>query len=641
MARSEGLSEEIVLECTQPEHFSNPPASQHLDFSEIIEQTYPSSTQRQRVSFQFEDICVSVTQKSLLRKRREEKVILQNVSGAVHSGQLLAIMGPSGSGKTTLLNALAGRLSASGNFGASGRISVNGKRRDPVVFKKVLSAYVMQDENLFAELTVEEQINIAASLRLPRDLSKESRESRVEAIISELGLVEAKKTLVGSETKKGISGGERKRVSIGIELVRDPSLIFLDEPTSGLDAFNAQSVVNSLVCLARKNRAVLMTIHQPRSDIFSLIDSLLLLSEGKVLYFGPAKEAVAYFSQLGYECPLHFNPADYILDLIAVDTRSSKAEQTSHARLKFLHEAYKENSCLQEYFKEEEAVWKSYETMNAFGKSVEDLEKHPCPYWKEFSVLLNRAAKLLIRERNITRIRVFQTLFLSILIGLIWLNKGRNISSNNYEDIEGVLYYILISTTFTTISSGMYRVSAYYLSKTLVEIPRTVMFCLLFCVTSYWMVGLRDSAKNFFLFFIVVLLTSLTVEGIVLSITAGVAKLEVASALTPLAMNIALLFGGFFLSNANIPNYFVWLKFSSFVKYSFGALMHNQFVNFKFQILSNTCVVCDGNEVLKDSGISDFSFWGNVGILFMLFVVFRIATYVTLRISGPKHDNTL
>jgi ABC-type multidrug transport system permease subunit len=224
----------------------------------------------------------------------------------------------------------------------------------------------------------------------------------------------------------------------------------------------------------------------------------------------------------------------------------------------------------------------------------------------------------------------------AVLLGLIWLNKGRNVSSTNYIDIEGILFFILINQSFISIfgtvftfplersivlrerASGMYRVSAYYLSKTLVEVPRSILFSLFFCVVLYWMVGLRDSARSFFLFLVVIFLTSLTAEGIALTVSAGAPTPQIASAIIPLFLVVSILFGGFFLSNAQIPNYFVWLKYMSFVKYSFGALMHIQFDNFQFQIPVSDCVVCDGNEVLKTSGTTDFSLGGNIGVSFSL-----------------------
>ncbi|GJQ12987.1 hypothetical protein GpartN1_g4778.t1 [Galdieria partita] len=538
-------------------------------------------------------------------------------------------MGPSGSGKTTLLNLLAGRLSASSNLNGSGSITINGKKRNPGSFKK-LSAYVMQDDQMFAELTVEEQISISAILRLPNKVSKAEKKRRVEAVISELGLSGVKQSFIGSETKRGVSGGERKRVSIGTELVTDPSLLFLDGPTSGLDAFNAQNVVQTLVRLARNGRAVAMTVHQPRSNIFSLFDMLLLLSEGQIVYFGSAKDALPYFSQLGYECPEHFNPADYFLDLVSIDSRSPQLERNSRGRVLYLHRSYNEALSSKEgdMIKQNEISPKIEDEPNQ-ETDFTDIHKYAYPYWKEFFLLCNRASKLLVREQGVSIISAARTMITAILLGLIWLNKGRNISSTNYMDIEGILFFIPINQSFISIfgtiftfplersivlrerASGMYRVSPYYLSKTLVEIPRSIIFLLVFCAVLYWMVGLRDSASSFFLFLVVNFLTSLTAEGIALTVSAGAPNPKIASAIVPLFLVVSALFGGYF---SQIPNYFVWLKYMSFMKYSFGAFMHIQLDDFQFQVPVSDCTVCDGNQVLSTSGMTDFSLGGNIGV---------------------------
>lgn len=161
-----------------------------------------------------------------------QKVVLHGVSGFVRPGTMLAVMGSSGAGKTTLLNLLAGRMTSSKGAYAKGEVLVNGEPRDYAVFKKI-SAYVLQDDDMFGELTVEEQLTYAALLRLPADMPRKKKIARVQRVIQELGLGKVKNTLIGNQLVRGISGGERKRVNIATELVTDPSLLFLDEPTTG------------------------------------------------------------------------------------------------------------------------------------------------------------------------------------------------------------------------------------------------------------------------------------------------------------------------------------------------------------------------------------------------------------------------
>lgn len=241
--------------------------------------------------------------------------VLRGVSGRVASGQVLAIMGPSGCGKTTLLNMLAGRVAKSRSHLSGGVVRVDGVRRVPGSFRR-LAAYVAQDDVLFGELTVREHIAFAAGLRVGAvaDVAPVTA-----GLLSELRLGHVADSRIGSPLVRGVSGGERKRTAIAVELVAAPPLVFLDEPTSALDAANALVVADSLTALAAAGRAVVTTIHQPRSDIFARFNLLMLLARGgNVAYFGPSADVVTYFAGLSLPCPERVNPADFIIDLVSV-----------------------------------------------------------------------------------------------------------------------------------------------------------------------------------------------------------------------------------------------------------------------------------------------------------------------------------
>ncbi|GJQ09948.1 hypothetical protein GpartN1_g1739.t1 [Galdieria partita] len=617
--------------------------------------------QRIQVCLEFQDVRFGVRQsKGLFNRKPEDKEILKGISGIVKPGQLLAIMGASGAGKSTLLNVLAGRMSSSGNYFASGSVRLNGEKREFSVFKKI-SAYVMQDDNMFAELTVHEQITLSCLLRLPNTMAIEKKKQRVQEVIQEMGLSHVANTMIGSETKRGVSGGERKRVSIATELVTNPSLLFLDEPTSGLDAFNAQNVMQSLLKLAKNGRTVITTIHQPRSDIFNMFDMLMLLSEGRVMYFGPAKDAVFYFEGIGYPCPQHYNPADFFLDVISRDGRSKEAEQESQKKIEYL------GNCFEKYGKQlivensmKELEEDDVQMYTKPSKSNLNSEKFANSYTFEFLLLAKRAFKLEIREKASNIARVAQTLFFAVFLGLIWLNKGRNISYRDYDAVAGILFFLLINQSFISAfgtvfvlplertivlrerASGMYRVSAYYLSKTLIELPRNALLCIVYVILLYWMVGLQATARDFFLSYVIVYLTVLTAEGLASAVASSAPNPQVAAAITPAFIVTSLLFGGFFLSSGQIPNYFIWLKYLSFFHYSYGSLLQVQFENWKFYDQASCPVggVCTGSAVLQKLGPS-LSLGGNLGLLITLLVSFRALTYAILRLRGPKFDQTL
>ncbi|EJU04900.1 hypothetical protein DACRYDRAFT_114221 [Dacryopinax primogenitus] len=240
------------------------------------------------------------------------KQILENITGSVRPGTVMAIMGASGAGKSTLLDILA-RKQKRGSIG--GTTLVNGKEVSNAAFRKVMG-FVDQEDCLMPTLTVYETILYSALLRLPRDMSLSAKKYRTLETMQELGILGIKDSRIGESGKRSISGGEKRRVSIACELVTSPSILFLDEPTSGLDAFNAFNVIESLVTLAKDyNRTVIFTIHQPRSNIVALFDQLVLLAKGRMVYSGELTKCQDYFERIGSPCPPGFNIADYLIDL--------------------------------------------------------------------------------------------------------------------------------------------------------------------------------------------------------------------------------------------------------------------------------------------------------------------------------------
>jgi ABC-type multidrug transport system ATPase subunit len=254
----------------------------------------------------FRDVAYSVPTKS---DPVGEMQVLRGVTGRVSAGEMCALMGASGAGKSTLLDVLAKRKT-SGRV--TGEITYNGDSN------MCTSAYVMQDNVHIDVLTVRETLYFAAQLRLSEQLSKPAKRARVQKILDILALNDVADSEVGSVDERGVSGGQLKRVSIGVEIVHLPDLMFLDEPTTGLDSAIALEVMSAIRNLANQNRTVVCTIHQPSADTFALFDTLLLLADGNVVYFGPTREAVPYFSN----SPFAFaalqagdNPADYIVHI--------------------------------------------------------------------------------------------------------------------------------------------------------------------------------------------------------------------------------------------------------------------------------------------------------------------------------------
>lgn len=265
--------------------------------------------------------------------------ILKPITAQFQPGVLNIVMGPSGSGKTSLLNLMARRLHNSMNtqYEVSGRMLFNGANPSDVVVRSICAYVCQDDDSLLPYLTVRENLHFAASLRLPTHLSKQEKISRAESIILKMGLRDCADNLVGSNLVKGISGGEKRRVTIATQILTEPRVLLLDEPTSGLDAFTASSIINVLKGLAEEGRTLILTIHQSRSDLFKQFGSILLLARGgSTVYAGKASLMLPHFASLGFHCPSATNPADFALDVITVDLQHSLKEAASRQTVRSL-----------------------------------------------------------------------------------------------------------------------------------------------------------------------------------------------------------------------------------------------------------------------------------------------------------------
>jgi ABC-type multidrug transport system ATPase subunit len=316
--------------------------------------------------------------------------ILAGVGGEVKQGQLVAILGATGAGKTTLLNILSARLSSVGKL--QGRVLFHGKERDPQTWKRTVG-FVEQDDVMLGLLTVQETLGYSAKMRLPDKLyTKEQKKQRVQETIDMLRLQKCSQTRIGSTTKRGISGGERKRTSIGVELVSDVSLLLLDEPTSGLDAYAAYSVVENLKNTARlRNLSCLMTIHQPSWRLLQLVDRVQLLARGKLYYDGTPSDMQAWFESLNHKVPEGANPADYYITLAENADESEEGEK----RIEHLIQAWASKEEAEKGTSTDTQIDKNVVSANE-NTSLEVYKNWPTSIFSEIAVLTSRNAKQIV-----------------------------------------------------------------------------------------------------------------------------------------------------------------------------------------------------------------------------------------------------
>lgn len=602
------------------------------------------------------------------------KQILYDISGEVKPGEMVAIMGSSGAGKTTLLNVLAGRVEG-GRL--EGRVLLNGAKRTKQFRRQ--AAYVEQTDLLFSNLTVRETLAFTAKLRLPGSLSDKQKTEQVESVINELGLEKCAETFIGGIFLRGVSGGEKRRVSIGVEMITHPNLIFLDEPTSGLDSTTAYRVISSVKKLSTRGRSVLVTIHQPKSSIFNMFDKVILLAQGKLIFFGSPAQALIHFDRCGYKCPAYTNPADFYLDITTFDGDSEEGDRAVQKAIDGLSSSYTELRHKGDYgglmSAEQQVQLDSAPKITAdlnsnnsdvihdnkdnkavvplnrqpSGRTIEEETVFPNTWVNELSILVSRNFLNFRREKMATTLALFQSLFISTLIGLVFLRLGN--SQSDVQNRLGVLFFLAINQSFQPVfqtitvftperaifrrerASGAYRVSSYFLAKNVSEFPLQVFFPFLISTIVYWMVGLRADPARFFTFCAIVVITSFTAQSLGLCIAAVAPNIQIAQIIAPLIIIVFMLFGGFFLNQGDVRPYFIWLKWISYINYSYRALTQNEFTDASIERCAPGATgqcYADGNEVLRQLDVTTPSVGACIGIMIAMALFFRALAYFVL-----------
>ncbi|PIA54230.1 hypothetical protein AQUCO_00900643v1 [Aquilegia coerulea] len=553
------------------------------------------------IFLKFTDVKYKVVLKSV--RTTIEKDILHGITGSASPGEMLALMGPSGSGKTTLLNLLGGRLDRSL---PGGSITYNDQPYSKSLKRRI--GFVTQDDVLFPHLTVRETLTYAARLRLPKTLTKQQKAERALDVISELGLERCQDTMIGGSFVRGVSGGERKRVAIGNEIIINPSVLFLDEPTSGLDSTTALRIVQMLQDIAEVGKTVITTIHQPSSRLFHKFDKLILLGKGSLLYFGKASDATVYFSSIGCTPLIAMNPAEFLLDLANgnINDVSVPSELEDKVQMGNLETEIRNGkpspTVVHEYLVE------AYETREAEKEKKklmvpipidEDLKikiSSPKREWgaswcEQFSILFWRGLKER-RHDYLSWLRITQVLVIATTLGLLWWHSD-NTTPGGLQDQAGLLFFIGVFWGFFPVFTAiftfpqeramlnkeravdMYRLSAYFLARTTSDLPLDLFLPVLFLVVVYFMAGLKATASAFFLSMLTVFLSIIAAQGLGLAIGATLMDIKKATTLASITGMTFMLAGGYFIKN--VPGFISWTRYLSFNYHSYRLLLKIQY----------------------------------------------------------------
>ncbi|PVV02779.1 hypothetical protein BB560_002757 [Smittium megazygosporum] len=593
----------------------------------------------------FENLSYSVKTKSfdpsdknkirIFRKNKMvEKKILKNVSGTFAQGTLTAILGPSGSGKTTLLNLLSGRVTQ-GTI--EGNIWLNGRKADEGALKYV-SRYISQDDIMLPTMTVNEVVEMATKFRV-ENLSKSELETRVNDALRTLYLEKCKNTVIGDSINKGISGGERKRTAIAMEMATNSSILLLDEPTSGLDIFTSILVVKILKQISKSGQTVICVIHQPSSEILSMFDNVVVLSDGEMAYFGPQDKMVDYFASIGYTCPQFSNPADFIFtevlnkptDLETEDHESRPSEKMQKEDGKDLARSWKESSHFRDLENKINNPSLNPVTSSFFTSSIKTSQ--------QFKILFRRSSLNMFREKLILRARILQSIIIGLVLGIVFYHSNANPPGINYL---GACFFSSISmflpvaiNVLSTFSfekqvflrehqNGFYKLFPYFFAKILCEMPIQIISPFLFNSISYYMIGFRSPFRNFLIQYVGQLMLTLNGFALGLFVTCFFNDLAVALSVLPLVMILPIIFGGFLVNPSSIPAWIAWVQWISPIKYGFTILATNQLEGL---IIDGVNV---GDAQLSRLELGPFGIAGSVGFLLMFFIILLALGYFGL-----------
>jgi len=613
------------------------------------------------------------------------KVLLANVTGEARRGRMMAIMGPSGAGKSTLLKALAGRLPSAKGLRLTGHMETS--LRDPNTGNKncIDAVFIPQEDTFYSQMTVWETLMFNARLRLPKEMPMVEKKRRAMNLMTKLGLAKSHDTIVGNEKQRGISGGEKKRLSIACELLSGGEIIFADEPTSGLDSFQAETVMQSLRRLADEGHTVIVVIHQPSGALFGMIDDLALLSEGRLLYMGPARQAERILSKTNgahssESKKANISPPEYLLRLASVDYRSKETEQASKESISAMASAQARVSRT----KAETAYTRVMERYQQQRKAGEGEKTHVIPQIKkkhrtgpvaslreQFTLLFSRAFKEATRNKLVLFIKIVQQVTTAIVYGGIFSLSS---SASSIQDRFGLLSLVAIGALNLNLagtirsfpkekaivdyerSKNVYGVVAYFLSKLAAETPINVALSLLFGGLIYPMVGLQRDLGKFVNFLAITTLHSFASSALGMSIGASTPSQDAALALMPPVIILQAVFNGMNIAEENTPKLLRWIPKVSLVRWCFEGLAINEFSGLTFERPPRRGVpiqrarknrgidVVTGSEALERVSITETDVSRSMlaeGSLLALFYIQSIASLASSRKKFAEMENII
>lgn len=584
---------------------------------------------REPVDIQFKDVSYCVS----LGFRKGQKEILHKVNGKFPGSQLIAIMGPSGAGKSTLLDVLSGYR----RTGVEGAVYVNGRIRNLNSFRR-MTCYITQDDRLQTLLTVLENMRIAADLKLGPEVSRHEKESIIEDILTVLGLYEHQFTIT-----KRLSGGQRKRLSIALELINNPTIMFLDEPTTGLDSFSCNQVVDLLKQLAKQGRTIICTIHQPSAKLFQEFDQVYVLSNGECMYQGCTNSLVPFLQSVEMPCPVYHNPADYIIELACGEYGDERIQRMVMEM---------GNGESTDWFSDKrkllklEQLRKKYPLKKIIEQS-EDLTSTSQIH--QLQVLIKRGIIKAKRDATLTHLRIGVNLIIAAMLGFLFIDAGNEGSRvlDNYNLLFSILMHHMMATMMLTVLTfptemgvilkehfnRWYTLKCYYLSVTIIDLPLSIFCCLFFTVIIYLMSGQPMEWFRFGMFFTISLLIVLIAQSLGLTIGAWFNVVN-GTFLGPVLTIPMMMFAGFGVTLRDLPSYLKWGSHISYLRYGLEGYVNAIYGENRETLdceLKPYCHYRYPAKFLSEISMEGDQFWKDVYALCGTLVFVRVLCYFCLR----------
>lgn len=550
-------------------------------------------------------------------KTNENKTLLKSVSGKIKSKMMIALMGSSGAGKTTLMNSLVGRLPS--NIKSHGSIFLNGKPRNPKTWN-IISSYVSQVFYAYEYQTVKETLEFVYNIKL----NKKNCNDDINKLLSMLGLNRVSNNYVSK-----LSGGERIRLSIGIELIGNPSILFLDEPFSGLDSFNVLHILKFLRNLANTGKAIIITIHQPSYQILTYFDSIYLMSQGGVIFNGSCNECIEYFNNLGFVLPPNTNPADFFLDIISVNSQTKESMEHSLLQINKLKQAWIDKKPQYNFTITTPIQFNDQKIYNTTLSKIMKIYK--------------RNIQDIIRNKMFILIKIFQRLLTAILFSIVYWMVGKD-KLVSVLSFRGISTFLCLNSLFGICNpifnifkqeqniilresrSGFYTGYSMYLAKFLSELTFLSLIEIPYLTTVYILTGFGDTIYKYLLF-ILILMTEI-IFGITFGMTISIISpsANIAQNIGNTIMILFILFSGSFNQPNDLSKYLKWLIWLSPVQYTFRSIIQTQsdgkIFSMNLQSSNNNFDNIDSNALVQLFGFSNIQF----SICFCIILIFSLIT---------------